>query len=91
MVSNNPPIVSPISPFGHEGTSDPLYEARPSYYLDPEANPHIGHKHHLCCMVKEGVVTLEQFKALVKNPKFICRKCGRVANKEENLCEPLPL
>jgi hypothetical protein len=33
----------------------------------------------------------ETFKALVKDPKFICKKCGRAAAKEENLCEPAPL
>jgi len=36
-------------------------------------------------------VDLETVKALVKNPKFICKKCGRAAAKEENLCEPVPL
>jgi hypothetical protein len=38
--------------------------------------------------VEEGEVSLSNFKELVKNPKFICKTCGRAAGKEENLCEP---
>jgi hypothetical protein len=53
--------------------------------------PHIGHRTHLCDMAERGEVTLAQMKALVRNPKFVCRKCGRAAAKEENLCEPVPL
>jgi len=34
---------------------------------------------------------LDEVKALVRNPKFICRTCGRVAAKEDNLCQPEPL
>jgi transcription elongation factor Elf1 len=57
---------------------------------EPEA-PHIGHQFHLCKMCESGGCTLEQVKALVKDAKFICKKCGRTAVKEENLCEPVPL
>lgn len=56
-----------------------------------EDNKHIGHRNHLCDLAENGVITLEEMKALVRNPKFICKKCGRVAAKEENLCEPVPL
>ena len=28
---------------------------------------------------------------LVNKPAFICKICGRVANKKENLCEPFAL
>jgi hypothetical protein len=41
-------------------------------------------------MVKRGA-DLPMYKDLVRNPKFICKKCGRAAAKEENLCEPVPL
>ena len=34
---------------------------------------------------------LQTVKDLVRNPKFICKKCGRAAAKEENLREPVPL
>jgi hypothetical protein len=53
--------------------------------------PHIGHKNHLCNMCESGECTLEQIKPLVKDAQFICKKCGRVAVAEENLCEPVAL
>jgi len=31
---------------------------------------------------------LKMLKALVKDPKFICRECGRAAANEVNLCAP---
>ena len=55
-----------------------------------EEAPHHGHAKHLCDMAKRGV-DLNLYKALVKDAKFICKKCGRAAAKEENLCEPVPL
>jgi hypothetical protein len=42
-------------------------------------------------MAERGEVSLEQMKALVKDPKFICKKCGRVAANSDNLCEPVSL
>ncbi len=62
-------------------------------YMIPEAYvkaPHLGHSQHLCDMADRGVA-LQVVKDLVKNPKFICKKCGRAAAKEVNLCEPVPL
>ena len=53
--------------------------------------PHIGHRRHLCDLAERGEISIEQMKALVRDPKFICNKCGRVAAKEENLCDPVPL
>jgi hypothetical protein len=55
------------------------------------STPHIGHKYHLCDMAESGAVTLADMKALVKDPKFICKKCGRAAANAVNLCEPEPL
>ena len=69
------------------------YERGPWYpykYLVYPA-PHIGHKMHLCDMAERGDISFDQMKALVSNPKFICKKCGRAAAKEENLCEPVLL
>ena len=50
---------------------------------------HIGHQQHLCYMF--SYVSLREMKHLVQDAKFICKKCGRVAAKERNLCEPLSL
>ena len=58
---------------------------------DTKMSPHIGHKNHLCEIAEEGRVALSDVKEMVRNPKFICRKCGRVAANEENLCEPVKL
>ncbi len=54
-------------------------------------SPHIGHSNHLCDMVEKGQVSLAQIKSLVKDPNFICKKCGRVANSSDNLCEQAEL
>lgn len=54
-------------------------------------NPHIGHKHHLCAMAESGEVGLEQIKDLVRNPQFMCKRCGRAAKSSDNLCEPVSL
>ncbi|ADH84903.1 hypothetical protein [Desulfurivibrio alkaliphilus] len=47
----------------------------------------------LCKLVKGGLLadSPEQYRELVNNPRFVCRKCGRVANREENLCRPTGL
>ncbi len=57
----------------------PLYE-----------KPHINHDKHLCSLVAEGM-ELADYKELVRNPKYICRICGRAAAGEKNLCDPVPL
>lgn len=31
---------------------------------------------------------LDKLKAIVTPPKFICRKCGRVAKESDYLCKP---
>lgn len=52
--------------------------------------PHLGHASHLCNLVDLGI-DIDTYKNLVKKPKFLCKKCGRVATSEKNLCEPIPL
>jgi hypothetical protein len=47
------------------------------------------HSGHLCILVGEG--KLDEVKKLVKKPKFICFNCGRVADAEKNLCNPMQL
>lgn len=44
------------------------------------------HPNHLCYMFKSEKVTLEQLKDLVREPMYICKWCGRVAEKSDNLC-----
>lgn len=33
----------------------------------------------------------ERFLELVRQPKYACRKCGRAARAERNLCKPIEL
>lgn len=47
------------------------------------------HKGHLCMLASQN--RFEEIKALTRDPKFICFNCGRVADKSENLCNPMPL
>jgi len=47
------------------------------------------HKGHLCVLASQG--KFDRIKELVTNPKFICFNCGRVADCELNLCNPMPL
>ena len=61
--------------------------------------PHPDHEEHLCFLenigylsspelLEMGVDRREEFKRLVRNPRFFCKKCGRSAAFEKNLCEP---
>ena len=52
--------------------------------------PHSNHEQHLCFLQNVGYVekNLEEYKRLVRNPKFVCKSCGRVAENSVNLCEP---
>lgn len=67
------------------------YEPPEYYWNELSEAPHIGHSNHLCDMAGTGEISLSAFKELVKNPKFMCKKCGRAAAKEDNLCEPVSL
>ncbi len=41
-----------------------------------------------CCPCS---LDLEKIKTIVKDSKFICKVCGRAANSEKNLCQPVPI
>lgn len=55
--------------------------------------PHAGHNKHLCYLNNLGyqISNPKEYKALVKNAKFICKICGRVAAGDKNLCKPIVL
>ena len=48
-----------------------------------------NHKGHLCVLASEG--KFEEIKNIVKSPRFVCFNCGRVADSDKNLCNPMPL
>jgi hypothetical protein len=47
----------------------------------------------MCKLVKDGFHSkkTKQFAKLVKEPKFVCKTCGRVANRKACLCKPVEL
>jgi hypothetical protein len=52
--------------------------------------PHSGHERHLCFLHNVGMVKdkIEEYKKLVKEGKYVCKGCGRVAVNEKHLCAP---
>jgi len=52
--------------------------------------PHPRHVEHLCYLENIGYLDkyLNDYKELVKNARFICKKCGRSAASEIYLCKP---
>lgn len=51
---------------------------------------HKNHERHLCALVEKGT-TIAEYKELVRDPRFVCWLCGRVAKVKESLCHPIPL
>jgi transposase-like protein len=41
-----------------------------------------------CCPCR---LDIKKLKPLVRNPKFICKTCGRVAADKKYLCDPVSL
>jgi len=55
--------------------------------------PQPGHDKHLCYLNNLGfpVSNPQAYKSLVKDGKFYCQNCGRVAASDKNLCKPAAL
>jgi hypothetical protein len=47
------------------------------------------HEGHLCMYASKGLI--DQIKELTREPKYICFNCGRVADCDANLCNPMSL
>lgn len=47
------------------------------------------HQGHICVLAGKGL--FEKIKEITRAPRFICFNCGRVADEECNLCNPMPL
>jgi hypothetical protein len=40
------------------------------------------------CKATKGSFRLRDIRPLVREPKFICERCGRAAASKKSLCEP---
>ncbi len=51
--------------------------------------PHAFHEEHLCYLENLGFLesNLDKYKVLVRSANYVCRKCGRAAANEKNLCK----
>jgi len=47
------------------------------------------HQGHLCVLASKDM--FDRIKTLTQKPNYICFNCGRVADRKENLCNPMPL
>ncbi len=52
-----------------------------------------NHQQHLCKLTGQGLHQSDPkaYHALVQNPAYVCKSCGRVAANKENLCMPSSL
>lgn len=55
--------------------------------------PHPGHDKHLCYLNNLGFIAsnVDDYKTLVRDGKYFCKNCGRVAAEAKNLCKPQAL
>jgi hypothetical protein len=70
-----------------------LNKARRRANMEKLKMPHPKHDTHLCYLVNMGHIksNLEEYKKLVKDPKFVCKTCGRSGNSKELLCWPVKI
>jgi len=47
------------------------------------------HQGHLCVLASND--RIDEIKGLTRNPEYICFNCGRVADCDDNLCNPMSL
>jgi hypothetical protein len=47
------------------------------------------HSGHICVLASNQ--KFAEIKAITKNPQYICFNCGRVADCDANLCNPMAL
>lgn len=46
----------------------------------------------LCKWDKDEIKdNLKELKKIVAEPRYVCKRCGRAARKEDHLCKPEPL
>ena len=46
----------------------------------------------LCSLDRDDISDhLDDIVEIVSTPKFLCRKCARVANKKKYLCKPMKI
>ena len=50
-------------------------------------------KKPFCKKITPGFLkkNLEEYKEWVREPLYVCAKCGRVARRDRDLCKPAPL
>jgi hypothetical protein len=67
-----------------------MSEEKPQHNLECDTD---SHTEHLCYLMSQSFhLTEEQdYKALIEDPKFRCRRCGRKAGSKKNLCMPAGL
>jgi hypothetical protein len=51
------------------------------------------HTQHLCYIVSQGFHLSDEaeYDAMVQEPQFKCKHCGRAAKSDNNLCQPAKL
>lgn len=48
-----------------------------------------NHEGHICLLASQS--KFDEIKTMTRDPQYICFNCGRVADSDKNLCNPMPL